>query len=117
MQEVGLAKSAITFTRGVSIQFSEIVQFAVLVAFHPNFSLAIVAALKTGRISDAVLFIWSGFSDETNWLHEMPILKDVVGIYAQKPTTFVRVLFASSSFESTEERDHIYAFLGMSIFF
>lgn len=117
MQEVGLAKSAIAFTRGASIQFSEIVQFAVIVVCHPNLLFAIGTPLKTGRISDALLFIWSGFSEETNWMQEMPILKDVAGLFAQNPFTFVGVLFASTSFESTEERDHIYAFLGRSILF
>lgn len=46
----------------------------------------------------------------------MPVLKDVTKLYKSSScSTFIDVLKTSTRFDATEDRDHIYAFLGMFI--
>lgn len=114
LQEVGLSRRAVAFSGKPSLSFSDLALFVLVYD-----STAIVPksdSLPTGRIMDAFWSIWSTFGMNESWTNEKSVIKE----YAHKmkrrfgtdSNAAILILCTGRQFEASEDRDHIYAFLG-----
>ena len=114
LQEVGLSQCVVAFAGKLSLSFSDLALFVLVYD-----STAIVPksdSLPTGRIMDAFWSIWSTFGRNTSWMNEKSAVKkyahEMKRRYGTDSNAAILILCAGRQFEASEDRDHIYAFLG-----
>jgi hypothetical protein len=112
LQEVGLARSAnIHYGRATLplIDFVELMCFKALRRDLFDFSHNI--DLGSGRILNAFSQIWQSFDNPVTWRDELPWIRHH-SLGGRVGHTFVDVLASGRDYKATDERDHVYAFLG-----
>jgi hypothetical protein len=114
LQEVGLSQCVVAFAGKLSLSFSDLALFVLVYD-----STAIVPksdSLPTGRIMDAIWSIWSTFGMHNSWMNEKSAVKkyahNMKRRYDTDSNAAILILCAGRQFDASEDRDHIYAFLG-----
>lgn len=116
LQEVGLASKATACWGESRTSFSEIAAFVWFVMHDHDLGYRVGAEVKkiiSGCPYAALYAVWSTYGKKNSWIQRSPTLKIWADHLAlQTEFDFVLVLEASRSFNATDARDHIYAFLG-----
>lgn len=109
LQEVGLARAATIYYGRASLDWSHLVEFMLFVASRADVA-TYIGNVKSGTIWDVFEDIWCSFGNEISWRNELPLtrsLNKVVGFQS-----LVNILAVTRPYHATNQRDHVYAFLG-----
>lgn len=116
LQEVGLATKATACWGDCRIDFCEIALFVWFAMHDHDLEKRVRADLKaiiSGCPYYAVYSVWSTYRKKDSWIEASPPLKLWADHLAdQTNIDFVLVLEASRTFNATDARDHVFAFLG-----
>lgn len=109
LPEVGLARSATIYYGRASLEWSQLVEFMLFVASRADIATHI-GNVKSGTIWDVFEDIWCSFGNETSWRNELPFTRSLnrVGSFY----SLVNILAVTRPYHATNQRDHVYAFLG-----
>lgn len=109
LQEVGLARSATIYYGRASLEWSQLVEFMLFVASRADVGTH-VGNVKSGTIWDVFEDIWCSFGNETSWRNELPLTRSLNRVGSVQ--SFVNILAVTRPYHATNQRDHVYAFLG-----
>jgi hypothetical protein len=114
LQEVGVSRRAIAFSGKSSLPFGDIALFVLV--YDSTVIVPKSDSLPTERIMDAFWSIWSTFGMKESWINEKSTVKEYAHEmkrrYGTDSNAAILILSAGRQFEASDDRDHIYAFLG-----
>jgi hypothetical protein len=114
LQEVGVSRRAIAFSGKSSLPFGDLALFVLV--YDSTVIVPKSNSLPTGRIMDAFWSIWSTFGMKESWINEKSTVKEYAHEmkrrYGTDSNAAILILSAGRQFEASDDRDHIYAFLG-----
>jgi hypothetical protein len=119
IQEIGLARSITAHIGKWSIEMSKLVAYSVCMVYglagvHDNFY------KHTRRIVDTLMYVWCYFAKAVDtarggrtWMHELQCLSAFTEYYpGHAEFGLESVLNGVRNFQASDERDHVFAFLG-----
>jgi hypothetical protein len=114
LQEVGVSRRAVAFSGKSSLPFGDLALFVLV--YDSTVIVPKSNSLPTGRIMDAFWSIWSTFGMKESWINEKSTVKEYAHEmkrrYGTDSNAAILILSAGRQFEASDDRDHIYAFLG-----
>ena len=108
LQEVGLARSALILWGKSSMNWSQLVELMLFVAWRADVG-AHTGNVKSGTIYDVYEDVWRSFENKDTWRDELPLTRSMNKTLAGQ--TLLDILNDGRVFEATDQRDRIYAFL------
>jgi Heterokaryon incompatibility protein (HET) len=108
LQEVGLARAAVIHWGKSSMEWSQLVELMLFVTARADIG-AYTGNVKSGKIWDVFEDVWRGFENSNTWRNELPLTRSMNIAGGQ---SFIDILNDGRTYQTTDQRDRIYAFLG-----
>lgn len=108
LQEVGLARAAVILWGKSTMNWSQLVEFMLFVAWRVDVG-AHTGNVKSGTIYDVYEDVWRSFENKDTWRDELPLTRSMN--QTAEGQTLIEILNDGRAYQATDQRDRIYAFL------
>jgi hypothetical protein len=115
--EVGVSKEATVFSGRWSMAWSE---FALFIEIASRTTISNFSGVPSGRLTDVFATMWSVMTTESSWKVEIEIVAKAANWMKRRTLSdsmaLLRILDIGTQFDASDDRDHIFAFLGHPLF-
>jgi hypothetical protein len=108
LQEVGLARAAMILWGESSMNWSQLVELMLFVAWRVDVG-AHTGNVKSGTIYDVYEDVWRSFENKDTWRDELPLTRSMNK--TADGQTLIEILNDGRVYQASDQRDRIYAFL------
>lgn len=108
LQEVGLARAAVILWGESTMNWGHLVELMLFVAWRMDVS-AHTGNVRSGTIYDVYEDVWRSFENKDTWRDEFPLTRSMNK--TADGQTLIDILNDGRTYQATDQRDRIYAFL------